>query len=91
MASHSPTFGIVVSINKYPTFKPGARDTALILFVCVFSCFIFSFFDMVGRCPLRSLVTSVPGHFGPKTELDIQFGPWSLRSLVTSDLRSELT
>ena len=44
-----------------------------------------------GRCPLRSLVTSVPGHFGPKTELDIQFGPWSLRSLVTSALRTELT
>ena len=28
-----------------------------------------------GRCPLRSLVTSDPGHFGPETELDIQFGP----------------
>ena len=28
-----------------------------------------------GRCPLQSLVTSDPGHFGPETELDIQFGP----------------
>jgi len=28
-----------------------------------------------GPWSLRSLVTSVPGHFGPKTELDIQFGP----------------
>ena len=35
--------------------------------------------------PLRSLVTAVPGHFGPKTD------PWSLRSLVTSALRTELT
>ena len=26
------------------------------------------------------MVTSVSVHFGPKTELDIQFGPWSLRS-----------
>ena len=31
-----------------------------------------------GRCPFRSLVTSVPGHvvpghFGPETEMDIQF------------------
>jgi len=44
-----------------------------------------------GRCPLRSLVTSVSGHFGPETELDIQFGPWSLRSLDTSVLSTELT
>jgi len=33
-------------------------------------------------------VTSVPGHFGPKTELDMQFGPSSLRSLDTSVLRT---
>ena len=44
------------------------------------------------RCMSRQVSTSVLGHFGPKTELDIQFGgPWSLRSLVTSALRTELT
>ena len=35
--------------------------------------------------------TSVLGHFGPETELYIQFGLWSIRSLVISVLRTEVT
>jgi len=33
-----------------------------------------------GMHPLRSLVTSVLGHFGPRTDLHVHFGLRSLRS-----------
>ena len=66
-----------------------------LLATCTINCFWISadpkFSISIELHPLRSLVTSVPGHFGPKTELDVQFGPCSLRSLVTSALRTELT
>ena len=55
-------------------------------YVCVCVCE-----GLFGMRPLRSLVTSVPGHFGPETDLYIHFGPWSYRSSDTSVLRTELT
>ena len=57
--------------------------------------FVVYFLIMVteyrGMHPLRSLVTSVLGHFGPRTDLHVHFGPRSLRSSVTSVLRTEMT
>ena len=46
---------------------------------------------MSGMHPLRSLVTSVLGHFGPRTDLHLDFGPRSLRFSVTSVLKTEVT
>jgi len=44
-----------------------------------------------GVHPLRSLVTSVLGHFGPRTDLHVHFGRQPLRSSVTSVLGTEVT
>ena len=78
-----PKFLLVINTNLPPILH-SLRDMA-------FNRSKIHIFGYPGVHPLRSLVTSVLSHFGPKTDLHVHFGRQPLRSSVTSVLGTEVT
>ena len=72
-----------VSVTKGVSLlrDPQLSKVCLFLFIDKYLCErCWSMFgNRLEQRSVRITSTSVLGHFGPKTELDVQFGPWSLR------------